>query len=123
MTEIMRDNVNRMLERGDHLDELQVAPHAYHDHKMLVKDEVLTGDHGSPRGQEEAGTYHYTTYKASFVIHLQVRSSHLDTASMQFRDQAVRAKRKFWWENTKAKGIAGLSAAVVVVIIIIIACW
>ena len=52
---------------------------------------------------------------------LQMRSERLNEAGTEFRDGSFRIQRKMWWENTKAKMIAGGTAVTVLVVIIIIA--
>lgn len=75
VTNTMRDNVGKLMERGERLDDLRE------------------------------------------------RSDHLSGLSTEFSSSAGRLRRKMWWENTKAKIVAGASTAVVLIIIIIISFW
>jgi len=52
---------------------------------------------------------------------LEVKAQNLEEGASQFHKNAMKVKKKMWWEHTKAKlGIGGVVTLVILIVIIII---
>ena len=55
------------------------------------------------------------------LSHLEERADQLQAGTEQFKNAAVRIKRKHFWENMKMKIVIGVVISVIIIIIIIVA--